>query len=153
LPALLLLVGLLAIGGQERVWATTGPSTPTPARYKVSLKLAQPFRGQYSLVSASQGARLGSGAMAIDLNSLGYLFGIAQFHGYDAQGHQTTWLAGLYNFHTVDHGQMLIMMYDTSDTVVLGRMSVTRRADGGLTGRIVLGRQSYAIRWRKNLSL
>jgi hypothetical protein len=88
--------------------------------------------------------------MAIDLNALGYLFGIAQFNGY---GQQTTWLAGLYNFHTAGHGQMLISMYDRSDRVVLGLMAVRRVADGGLEGTITLGRRSYAIRWHKNLSL
>jgi hypothetical protein len=118
----------------------------------VPLRLAQPFRGQYSLALTAP-TRIRSGAMAIDLNSLRYLYGTAQFEGYDAQGHRTTWVVALYNFDLVAHGRMLVTLYDTTDTVALGRMALTQKAKGDLVGQITLGPATYAVHWHKNLSL
>jgi hypothetical protein len=153
LAPMLLVAAFLPWGNLGHAFATTGPDTPTPARYKIADNLAQPFRGQYNLVPAPKGARLISGGLAIDLNVLGYLFGISQFRMYDAQGHQTTLLVGFYNFHLVAHRQMLATIYDSTDSVTLGKMAVTQGAHGDLTGQITLGRAVYPVHWHKNHSL
>lgn len=153
LPIMLILAIFLLLGAPGRADATTGPSSPTPARYKIALKLAQPFRGQYSLVTGGRGSRLISGSMAIDLNGLDYLFGISQFRSYDAQGHQTTLLLGLYNFHLAARGQLLVTIYDSTDSLTLGHMTVAQKGHGDLVGQITLGRQSYAVHWHKNIGL
>lgn len=143
----------LAFGQPGQARATTGASSPTPARYTIALKLAQPFRGQYTLVTGATSTQLIGGAMAIDLNDLDYLFGISQFRTYDAQGHQTTILLGIYNFHLAAHGQLLATFYDPTDTVALGRLAVTPAGHGDLVGQITLGRKNYAARWHKNVGL
>lgn len=153
LAPLLLVAAFLACGNPGHVGATTGATSPTPARYKVADSLAQPFRGQYSLVTTPGGERLISGALAIDVNVLGYLFGISQFRTYDAQGHQTTILVGFYNFHLVAHKQMHATIYNSTDTVSLGTMVVTQSANGDLVGQITLGHQVYRVHWHKNHSL
>ena len=153
LVPILLVAAFVATGNAGRVSATTGATTPTPARYKIADNLAQPFRGQYNLVPARGGARLISGGLAIDLNGLGYLFGISQFRSYDARGHQTTLLVGFYNFHLVAHRQMLATIYDATDTVTLGKMAVTLSANGDLIGQITLGHQVYPVHWHRNHSL
>jgi len=150
--ALLALAGVFAFGSPGPVSATTGATTPIPARYKVAQNLAQPFRGQYSLMPAAR-SRLISGAMAIDLNALGYLFGVCQFRTYDAQGYQTTVLVGFYNFHLIPQGRMLATIYDPTDTVVLGQMTVKHQANGELIGQLTLGHHGYAVLWHKNHSL
>jgi hypothetical protein len=153
LAPLLLVAAFLACGNLAHVSATTGATSPTPARYEIADSLAQPFRGQYNLAPGSGGARLISGGLAIDLNELGYLFGIAQFRTYDAQGHQTTVLVGFYNFHLVAHRQMLATIYDATDTVTLGKMAVTQSANGDLIGQLTLGHQVYPVHWHKSHSL
>jgi hypothetical protein len=154
LPIIALLLGLLLVVYPSAAFATTGPDTPTPARYKVPLRLAQPYRGQYSMVIAGRGARFTDGAMAIDLNAIDYLYGVVALRGYDSRGYRTSWVTSLYDFHLVAHGRMLVTLYPPgTDAVLLGRMSVTRLANGDLIGQITLGRHSYAIRWHKNLSL
>jgi hypothetical protein len=153
LPAMLILAGVLVLCGPGRAGATTGASTPTPARYKIALKLAQPFRGQYSLVTGGKHSRLISGAMAVDLNDIDYLFGMSQFRTYDAHGHQTTLLLGLYNFHLVARGQLLATIYDSTDTLTLGHMTVAPKGHADLVGQLTLGRQTYAVHWHKNVSL
>ncbi len=148
-----LLVAVFLVANPGRVGATTGATSPAPARYRVAANLTQPFRGQYSLVPTAGGSRLISGALAIDVNALGYLFGISQFRAYDAQGHRTTILAGFYNFHLVAHKKMLATMYDATGTVSMGSMAVTRSANGDLIGQITLGHQVYPVHWHKNHSL
>jgi hypothetical protein len=153
-PTTALLLGLLLVVHPSAAFATTGPNMPTPARYKVPLRLAQPYRGQYSMVMADRGARFTDGAMAIDLNAIDYLYGVIEFRGYDSRGDRTSWVTSLYDFHLVAHGRMLVNLYPPgTDTVLLGRMSVTRLANGDLMGWITLDRHSYATRWHKNLNL
>ena len=153
-PTIALLLGLLLVVRPSAAFATTGPNTPTPARHKVPLRLAQPYRGQYSMVLVGHDARFTDGAMAIDLNAIDYLYGVIEFRGYDSRGDQTSWVTSLYDFHLVANGRMLVSLYPPgTDTVLLGRMSVTRLANGDLMGWITLGRHGYAIRWHKNLSL
>jgi hypothetical protein len=89
-PTIALLLGLLLVVHPSAAFATTGPNTPTPARYKVPLRLAQPYRGQYSMVMADRGARFTDGAMAIDLNAIDYLYGVVELRGYDHQGYRTS---------------------------------------------------------------
>jgi len=144
---------LLVFSDSGHVSATTGATTPTPAHYKVALNLAQPFRGQYSLLHPASSPRLISGSLAIDLNQIDYLFGITELYSYDSQGRRTTILVGLYNFHLAAHGRMLATVYNSTDTVTLGSMSVMQNAGGDLVGQITLGRQIYAVHWRKNHSL
>jgi hypothetical protein len=153
-PIIALLLGLLLVVHPSAAFATTGPNSPTPARYKVPLRLAQPYRGQYSMVPIARGARFTDGAMAIDLNAIDYLYGVIELRGYDSRGYRTSWVTSLYDFHLVAHSRMLVNLYPPgTDTVLLGRMSVTRLANGDLMGWITLGRPSYAIRWHKSLSL
>lgn len=141
------------LGSPGRTLATTGATSPTPARYKLAASVSQALRGQYNLVTSGQSGRLSSGAMALDLNSLGYLFGVCQLRTYDSQGNVTTVLFGLYNFHTVAHSQLQVTFYDMTDTVVLGSMAVTSETHGNLVGQLTLGHQRYAVSWHKNISL
>jgi hypothetical protein len=153
LAAGVLLAGLLVRTGPGRVAATTGPDTPTPARYRVPFRLAQPYRGEYRLETAARGARLTSGMMAIDLNELGYLYGVIQLRGYDVRGYVTSWVVTLYNFHPIAHGRMIIDVFAAGQTVLLGHLVVRRLGDGDLASQLNLGRKSYTITWRKMLSL
>jgi hypothetical protein len=147
-----MLVGLVGAGfrGAAPVSATTGGPGPTPAQYRVAPGLAQLYPGQYSMQSVAGGARLSRGQMAIDINELGYLQGVAQFAGYDARGFQTTWVAVLYNFHLTGPKTMTIGVYGPVNTVLLGRLYVQRTKQGDLVGTIALPRTRYAIRWHKN---
>lgn len=147
----LLATGCLLLLFTGQVSATTGATSPTPARYKVALNKAQLFRGQYDLMAPA--AKLISGGMAIDLNEIDYLFGIMQLRSYDAKGHQTTIVGGLYNFHLVSPGHMQATLYNSSDTISLGNMAVTQQANGDLVGQLTLGHQIYTVHWLKKHSL
>ena len=152
-------VVLVALGGAvsfgtQTVSATTGPTyTITPARYRVAHKIAVLYPGQYVMQSAASGARLRSGQMAIEINQLGYLAGVASFSGYDAHGLQTTWVAGLYNFHLTVRHNMTIDLLGPLGSRLLGRLAVQRTQQGDLIGHIFLANGRFAIRWHKNFSL
>lgn len=147
--AIVLLGGLLPLQGIRSASATTGPSVPQPARYHVAANLARPYRGQYNMTMVARAARLRQGSMAIEINELGYLEGVAQFYGYDTHGYQTSWVAHLYDFQLVRHGVMIIALYAPTGAPLLGRLFVTRRPTGDLTGQIELDRQRYTIDWHK----
>lgn len=148
----LLLVCLLGAGfeGAATVSATTGGPGPTPARYRVDPRIAHLYPGQYKMQSAARGARLSYGQMAIDINELGFLQGVIQFNGYNAQGFRTTWVTVMYNFHLTAPNMMSIGLYGPNGTVVLGNLYVQRTKRGDLVGQIALPRTRYAIRWHRN---
>jgi hypothetical protein len=130
--------------------ATTGPTNFLPlSRYHVPEKLMPLYRGQYILAGAAGGARLSGGELAIEINPYGYLYGIGQFYGYDAQGYQSSWTAVLYNFHLASHNVMIIDLLGQTGKPLLGRLFVGRTRSGDLVGQIKLGSRRYAIRWRK----
>ena len=88
--------------------------------------------------------------MGIEINNEGFLYGVAQFYGYDAQGYKDTWTATLYNFRQTKQ----LMTYDLlgpSAKVLLGRLTVTRSTAGDLAGQIQLTGNSghYTISWHK----
>lgn len=135
-------------------FATTGPTTVvTPAKYRVARAIALRYPGQYVMQTAASKARLVHGQMAITINSLGYLQGVAQFTGYDAHGLESTWIAFLYNFHLTARGVMVIGLYGTFGDRVFGSLYVQRTKQGDLVGQIALPSTRYAIRWHKNTSL
>jgi hypothetical protein len=107
------------------------------------------YRGQYILAGAASSARLRGGALAIEINPYGYLYGIGQFYGYDTHGHQSTWTALLYNFHLSSHNAMIIDLLGQTGRPLLGRLFVSRGPQGNLVGQIELGSRRYAISWRK----
>jgi hypothetical protein len=107
------------------------------------------YRGQYILAHAARAARLTGGALAIETNPYGYLYGIGQFFGYDTHGHESAWTATLYNFHLVSHGVMIVDLLAPGGKTLFGRLFVSRAANGNLTGQIKLGTRRYAISWRK----
>jgi hypothetical protein len=151
---LLVLIGLegaASFQGFATVFATTGPSD-VPARYKVPHAIAALYPGQYALRTVASDARISHAQMIIDFNSLEYLAGVAQFSGYDAQGHQTTWVADMYNFHLTAAG-MVVPLLGPANAVQLGTMYLHHAKSGDLVGQIALPTRRYSISWHKTLSL
>jgi hypothetical protein len=149
----LLLVALSAaagLRGAAPVSATTGPSD-VPALYKVPLAVAKQFPGQYVLQAMVTNARITHAQMIINFNSLNYLSGVGQFTGYDAQGHLTVWVTDMYNFRLTSAGVEVPLLL--ASTKQIGTMYLHVAKGGNLEGRIVLFGKSYAIAWRKNLSI
>jgi hypothetical protein len=86
--------------------------------------------------------------MGIEVNH-GFLFGFAQFYGYDLEGNQTLWVNSLYNFHLTQRGVMVIDLLGPGGRPILGRLFVTRTRQGDLHGQIELSLGTYAISWHK----
>jgi hypothetical protein len=150
LLTLLGLAGCLLAPGPGPASATTGPTYfLPPARYHVASRLALRYRGQYILATTARSAHLSGGALGIEINDRGDLYGVGQFYGYDAQGEQTSWVATLYNFHPARHGIMTIDLLAPAGRLVLGRLFVSRDKHGDLVGQITLGRKRYSISWHK----
>jgi len=149
----LVVLALAAIRGVGAAWATTGnsDSTPIPAHYQVPRRIAALYPGQYVLTSVASGARLSRGQMAIDLNAIGYLQGVASFYGYDTHGYQTSWVARLYNFRVTGPNRMSAELLDPLGTTVLGKMSWQRARQGDLTGSIALPKIPYGIHFHRNV--
>ena len=144
------LVGYLVLSAPQRGSATTGPTDFLPlSPYHVAEKLLPLYRGQYILAGAASAARLSGGALAVEINPYGYLYGRGQFYGYDAGGHQTSWTAILYNFHVASHGVMIFDLLGPGGRPLLGRLFVRRTQSGDLVGQVKLGSRRYAISWRK----
>ncbi len=130
--------------------ATTGPSQNyPPSRYKVASGVQKLYIGQYVLQSAARGARISGGALGVEINNTGSLFGVGQFYGYDKQGFQSSWTATLYNFHETKQRVVSFDLLGPTTTVVLGYVTAVRAASGDLTGTITLPTGSFSIRWRK----
>ena len=152
---MLLVLGLCGAGGfrPPLALATTGSSDPSPAHYSLATAAAKLFLGQYTIQSVAGGARLSRGQMAIDFNSLHYLSGIASFNGYDAEGHGTTWVGSLYQFHQTVRDGMVIDILGPASARLFGKMFLRPVKGGDLVGQIALPTTRYAIHWHKNLSL
>jgi hypothetical protein len=143
--ALGLIVGP-ALGAIPMAHATTGPSANFPKTFKVKSAFAGKFIGEYTLKSIPAAARIKSAALGIEVNSSGFLYGIAQFYGYDASGSQDSWVATLYHFKQVGTtNQMKFDLLSSSLTIVLGHMSVSAPKHGTLTGAIILDGHTYPI--------
>jgi hypothetical protein len=112
-------------------------------------RLALRYRGQYILTTAARSAHLSGGALGIEINDRGDLYGVGQFYGYDARGEQTSWVATLYNFHPARQGIMIIDLLAPGGRPLLGHLVVSRTKQGDLVGLLELGAQRYAIRWHK----
>jgi len=151
LVLILLSYGLL--GGSGHAHATTGPYNNLPnSKYKVPAQVQELYRGQYVLKSSARGARLSTGAMGIEISTTGYLYGVAQFYGYDQSGSRTIWVATLYNFRQ-SHNHMVFDLLASGTTRVVGHLSVTRAKSGDFAGQIQLVSGTYAISWHKISSL
>jgi hypothetical protein len=150
LLALLGLAGGLLVPGPGPASATTGPTYfLPPARYHVASRLALRYRGQYILTTVTRSAHLSGGALGIEINDRGDLYGVGQFYGYDARGAQTSWVATLYNFHPARPGIMIIDLLAPGGRPLLGHLVVRRTKHGDLAGQIELGPKRYPISWRK----
>jgi hypothetical protein len=145
----MLVASLIAFSPRSAL-ATTGPDQYLPpAKYKVSAKIAQLYTGQYIMKSVASGARLKGGAMGIEINNKGTLYGVSQFYGYDASGYQSTWVGTLYNFQPAAHSTMKIDILAPTGAPLLGTLSLSRSKQGDLSGQIALNKHTYTISWRK----
>jgi hypothetical protein len=132
-----------------RAFATTGPSDFLPkSKYTVVSRVEHQYTGQYVFVSAGKGSLLTGGAMGVEISDEGYLYGVAQFYGYDKSGSRSIWTAVLYNFHQANR-QMRLDILAPSGTPLLGNLSVRRAANGDLSGQIRLANGTFSIRWHK----
>lgn len=143
------LVGAISVWGQPSVSATTGPSITLPAsKYKIANQVEKLYTGVYELSSVANAARIGTSALGIEVNR-GFLFGFAQFYGYNPQGNQTLWVNTLYNFHLTARDVMIIDLLGPGGSPIMGRLLVTRSKQGDLHGQIKLQFGTYPISWRK----
>jgi hypothetical protein len=120
-----------------------------PALYRVDSKLLRLYCGQYVLKTAARSARLSGGTLQIAVDAAGYLYGVGEFYGYDAQGYQSSLVAALWNFHLTAPGAMSIDLLSLMTWAPLGALVVHRSNGGDLSGRLALGRHSDAISWHK----
>jgi hypothetical protein len=147
--ALLVLLGSAAVMAPTKTFATTGPSTYlSPARYQVPMKVAQQFVGRYQMRSVARGALIKTAAMGIEVNSAHFLYGVAQFSGYE-EGFQSIWIATLYNFHQTKSRVMIVDIDAQTGGTLLGRLFLTRSSSGDLAGQIELASGRFAIAWHK----
>ena len=150
LLVLMSLMGSLLTVEPSTVSATTGPTEVLPpSRYKVPLRVAIPYLGSYELKSVAQAAKISRCAFGIEVNKHGFLFGLAQFYGYDLEGYQTLWINVLYNFHQTAKGVMVFDLLAPGVHIIMGRMFVTRSKRGDLSGQIELTFGTYAISFHK----
>jgi hypothetical protein len=141
---------LVAFSGAGQAFATTGPTHFLPnSKFKVASALEGRYVGQYTLKSVSSGARIKGGAMGIEVNNNGYLYGVGQFYGYDASGSQSTWTATLYNFRLSKTQVITFDLLSPSGTVLLGRIVASRAKSGDLSGTIQLSNGRFSIQWHK----
>jgi hypothetical protein len=138
--------------GAPTASATTGPQD-VPALYKVPHAFAVQFLGQFVLTSVAKGARISQVQMLIDFNSLDYLAGVASFRGYDAQGHQITWVADMYNFRQTAAGMQIPLLGAGISTPQLGTLYLRPLKTGDLVGQIALAGKRYAIGFHRTLKL
>ena len=123
---------------------------PLPAaHYRVDRALMQLYCGQYVLKTAARSARLSGGTLHIAVNAAGYLYGVGEVYGYDAQGYQSSLVAALWNFHLTAPGVMSMDLLSLMTWAPLGRLVVYRATNGDLSGHIFLGPHSDAISWHK----
>jgi hypothetical protein len=148
--ALIVLSGALLMVAPPRVSATTGPTIALPpSRFKVALSVAKHYAGVYKMTAVPPAAKITSLALGIEVNTAGYLFGYAQFYGYDIEGYQTLWINVLYNFHQMPRGTMSIDLLGQGGGPLLGKLLVTRSKKGDLTGRIELTFGTWPISFQK----
>jgi hypothetical protein len=141
-----------SVGG---VSATTGnnATNPVPALYKVPHQIEILYPGQYSLKSAAGGSRLTRAQVAIEINSAGFLQGVASFYGYDAHGYQSQWVASLYNFRVIGPNRLSVEVLGPLGAPLLGKMYLQRTKQGDLVGQIALPKTPYAIAFHRNVAL
>ncbi|MDB5057976.1 MAG: hypothetical protein JWO59_1448 [Chloroflexi bacterium] len=143
------LVAAMLLGVPQSTSATTGPSLALPpSRYKVPSHVAQDFLGSYELRSVASSAGIRTSALGVELRR-GFLFGLAQFYGYNLEGNQTLWVNILYNFHLSPKGVMVIDLLAPGGGPIMGRLHVARTKQGDLHGQIELRLGTYAISWHK----
>ncbi len=148
--AIISVLMLLVFGSAATAFATTGPTKFLPGtHYKVPSALQRLYIGQYTIKSVANAARLSGGAMGIEVDDRGNLYGVGQFYGYDEQGLQTTWTATLYNFHQTKAKVMIFDLTGPAGRPLLGRLFVTRSKSGDLAGQIELPGGRFPIVWHK----
>ena len=147
---LFLVLGSVAFIAPAATKATTGPTKfLPPSRYQVGSAIQRLYTGQYLFHSAAPAARLHGGAMGVEINNQGQLYGVVQFYAYDDQGRQSTWVGTLYNFHQTKNKVMIIDILAPSGSLLLGRFLVNRSNKGDLSGQITLPNGKFAISWQK----
>jgi hypothetical protein len=147
----MLLPLILALSSGQTARATTGPTQFLGlSRYHVAMKIARQWRGQYLIVQP-QSAHLFGAALGIEITPYGFLHGIGQFYGYDAQGHQTSWVSTVYNFHLTSNHVMVADIMAQMSSTLLGRLFLTRLKSGDLVGQIALfpAMARLPIRWHR----
>jgi hypothetical protein len=153
LSLVLIAVGLCSVliaSAPNIASATTGPTKFLPSsKFKINNKIELLYKGQYVLRSVASAARLSGGAMGIEINDSGFLYGVAQFYGYDQQGHQSTWVGTLYNFHQTAKQVMIVDVLGPTGKPLLARLFLSRAKSGDMTGQIELPYGRFAISWHK----
>jgi hypothetical protein len=145
-----LLIGTVLIVAPAHVSATTGPTIELPAsRYKVAMAIANRIAGTYTLKSVARSSRLYGVNLGIEVDLKGYLYGYAQFDGYDLEGYRSLWINVLYNFHQLPKGVMSIDVLDQGGSPQVGRMLLTQAKNGDLTGQLLLQMGSWSISFKK----
>lgn len=132
--------------------ATTGPSYFLPKKHpKVNNKLELLYRGQYILRNAAKPVRITGGALGVEINQNGALYGVGQFYGFDKGGYQDSWVSTLYYFQARKGGVMTVDLLGPTGKPYLGKMYLHRKKNGDLYGEIQLGKRGkrYAIAWHK----
>jgi len=151
--AIFCLAAIVLASGPGTASATTGPTRLlSKPKFFVNLKLAALYRGQYVLKSIGQAARIRDAAMGIEINEYNWMYGVAQFYGYDNQGFQSSWVSTLYNFHSLPSNRMNIDLLGPTGRPFLGELYLTRQKNGDLVGRILLGHlggRTYKVSFRK----
>ena len=146
---LLVALGCCVLLAPRQVSATTGPSNYLPpSKYTVATKVQALYVGQYLFASAAPASHLTGGAMGIEVSDAKFLYGVAQFYGYNQAGSKSVWIVTLYNFRQ-SRGQMALDLLASGTTSVVGHLTVARAKNGDLHGQIQMGSGSYTISWHK----
>lgn len=101
LGSLVLLAGLaILLAGPAS--ATTGPSfLLRPPRYRISGADIRPYLGRYVQSSTTRAAKIITSQIEVGLQSTGTAQGLLAMYDYDAQGHEQSFIADLYDFHLI----------------------------------------------------
>src|SRR5579871_4452307 len=144
---LMLIGGLLYQSGSAR--ATTGPAVNLPPTYHVDAGFARLFIGEYTLQSIPLASRIKSAGFAIEYNDSGFLWGQAQFYGYDDQGAESSWVGLLYNFKQVAKNQIHAdILAQSGYDVVLGHLQLTQPGRNKVAvGTMTIRGKSYPIKF------
>jgi hypothetical protein len=115
----------------------------------VPLPIANHFAGIYAMKSVAPASRLFGVNMGIEVDLKGYLYGYAQFNGYDLEGYRSIWINVLYNFHQLPKGVMSVDLLGQGGSPQFGRLLLTQAKNGDLSGQILLQMGTWPISFKK----